>query len=112
MSFAQNLLRIALESLPPQSGKILELNVKTGVLNALEPICLNSAFEVISRGTPAEGAKLVISIEPARVACKGCNFSVEIFNFDSPATMCPKCGGQTLLKGGTAMYLESMEVED
>lgn len=112
LTFAQSILKIALNSLPPQSGRILELSIKTGVFNTLEPNCLNTAFEIISKGTPAEGAKLVLAVEPAKITCNNCDYSAEIFSFDSPMTLCPKCKGQTLLKGGTAMYLESMEVEE
>jgi len=112
LSFAQEMLKLALAALPDKKKRISELFVVSGVFNRLEEICLKTAFEAISVGTPAEGAKITLQVEPALATCTKCNFSQKIVDPDPEAFICPMCGAFARISGGNKLYLESMEVEE
>ncbi len=65
--------------------------LRVGVLSGVEPDSLRFAFDLVARGTPAEGATLEIESVPAAVYCPACRaeFAGEPGNF---IFTCPRCG--------------------
>ena len=67
-----------------------------------------SAFDVVMRGSPAEGARLEMIDLAGRALCYDCMKTVEIADRLDP---CPDCGGGKLIpNGGDEMRIRDMEV--
>ncbi len=63
--------------------------LRVGSLSGAEPDALRFAFDIVTRGTPADGAVLDIDEVPARAVCPDCSLE-----FDANAafiTECPRC---------------------
>ena len=75
----------------------------------MEKRALEFAFDVVMRGSAAEGAVLEIIDLPGRALCYDCGETVEIADRLDP---CPLCGGGRLLpQGGDEMRIKDMEVQ-
>lgn len=79
---------------------------------------LVTAFEILSRGTPLEGARLELKEVPGRARCEGCGFEGSARDLgpefsDPPALfLCPRCGSPLVLTGGTGVTLTKVELQD
>lgn len=81
--------------------------LKVGELAAVEPMTLTACFEVLSEGTAAQGAELVIGTVPLMGLCGSCGTSSRVVRYDS---VCPCCRGDTVaLLNGQELYIESLE---
>ena len=91
VSIAQGLMKI-LEDETKKHGVSLvtRVHVRIGELATCVPDALTFAFEIVSEGTVAEGAKLKIEVVPARGRCDKCDIQ---FDVDSAMFLCPQCGG-------------------
>ena len=83
-----------------------------GPLSGVSKDSLEFFFAELCRGTPAEGAKLEIVTEAAVLSCENCGNSISYDGTNPIELQCLKCGGPNKLQGGTALYLDSIEVED
>ncbi len=86
-----------------------EIRLRIGVLSGVVPDALRFAFEALTPGTAAEGARLTIDEVPARFWCAACRRE-----FVSPNLYaeCPACRNpSTELRAGREMELSSMEVD-
>ena len=54
--------------------KILEIRLKIGELSGVLPEYIQYYFNIISKGTVAEGAKLVSQTIPVQIKCPDCGF--------------------------------------
>lgn len=80
--------------------------VRLGLLSGVVPDALEFAFSVLSVGTPAAGAELVLESEPGQFACAECG-ELELASLDFA---CPQCGGSLqLLRAGRGLYLSGIE---
>jgi hydrogenase nickel incorporation protein HypA/HybF len=70
LSLAQALLDLARKN--AQGKRILSLKVRVGALSGVVADSLAFAFEMISRDTPAEGARLDFELEPVVMVCQKC----------------------------------------
>lgn len=85
------------------------VRVAIGVLSHVEPRALELGFDVVARGTAAEGAKLVIDRPPGTAHCAHCARDVNIGGYGEG---CPVCGGAELtVVGGDEMRVVDLEVE-
>jgi hydrogenase nickel incorporation protein HypA/HybF len=93
-----------------QSGAVKRLELAVGRLSGVHCDSLRFAFELLSPGTPAEGAELSIR-EPAAVSrCRHCGASTEITEM---VIDCPQCGNaEIVIEQGRELLLESIEIED
>lgn len=91
MALAQDLLRILLEKAPGQ--KIAYAKVKIGAARVSHPAELLELFGMVSKGTPAEGAKLDIEVLPVKGRCADCGkeFIPEKMRLD-----CEGCGSTNI----------------
>ncbi len=89
--------------------RILRIQLRVGRFSTAVPELLESAFEILKQGTPAEEARLDLHLEPARVRCEACGLEYE--PEDLPF-ICPRCGtwGGTLLQGRD-LVIEAVDLE-
>lgn len=88
--------------------KVSLLRLEIGRFAGVEKPALEFAFDVVMRGSPAEGARLEIIDLPGKATCYDCTKSVTIEDRFAP---CPLCGGGRLLAdGGDEMRIRDMEV--
>ncbi|UCG11281.1 MAG: hydrogenase maturation nickel metallochaperone HypA [Deltaproteobacteria bacterium] len=110
MSIAQSLLDIIVqESENHRVERVLSVSLKVGELSAVESESLKFSFDLISRGTLAEGARLDIERVPVTCRCRECgsDFTVQELVF-----ACPSCKGSGLeMLSGRELSLESFEAE-
>ena len=89
--------------------RVLEICLRVGEYSGIVPECLLEFFPIVSRGTPAEGAALVIRPVPASFRCFDCGYEGHI----PPRTACcPNCGGTAIrMTAGREFYVENLKVE-
>jgi hydrogenase nickel incorporation protein HypA/HybF len=110
LSIMQSALDQALEQ-ARQAGasRVYAIHLRIGALSGVVSDALQFAFEALSDGTPAEGAKLVIEDVPARFWCGKCK---KEFKATRMFAECPGCHHPSAeLRAGREMELTSMEVE-
>lgn len=89
-------------------ARVTRLRLEIGRFAGVEKPALVFAFDVVMRGSPAEGAVLDMIDLPGRAMCFDCATAVEI---DDRLAPCPLCGGGRLLpEGGDEMRIRDMEV--
>jgi hydrogenase nickel incorporation protein HypA/HybF len=92
-----------------QASRVHRVVLRIGSLSGVEPESLRFAFDVVTRGTPADGATLEIDAVPARAVCRACahEFGVESgFIFS-----CPQCGRLSgEIKQGRELELSRLEM--
>ncbi|SUZ32022.1 hydrogenase nickel incorporation protein HypA [Roseibaca ekhonensis] len=88
--------------------RVTRLRLEIGRFAGVEKPALEFAFDVVMRGSPAEGAELSLIDLPGRALCYDCMVEVEINDRLDP---CPHCGGGKLMpQGGDEMRIKDMEV--
>jgi hydrogenase nickel incorporation protein HypA/HybF len=110
LSITEGILKIAVDEAQKHNArKVSVIKVKMGQLSDLLPDCINYYFDIISKGTIAEGAAISIERIPAKAKCDECGgFSkLDIRNF-----RCENCGSQKLkIIQGNEFYIDSLEVD-
>ncbi|MBL8563288.1 MAG: hydrogenase maturation nickel metallochaperone HypA [Gemmobacter sp.] len=109
MSLCEGIRKIV-EDQARQHGfaRVTTLRLEIGRFAGVEKPALAFAFDVVMRGSPAEGARLEMLDLPGRAQCFDCGVAVEI---DHRLAPCPLCGGGKLLpEGGDEMRIKDMEV--
>ena len=83
--------------------------LEIGALSSVEPEALRFNFDVITRGTLAEGSRLEIVTVPAQAWCLPCGEKISIRQyFDA----CPRCGSHQLqVVEGEELRIQQLEVE-
>ena len=90
--------------------RVRAIRLRVGILRAVVPDALRFAFEVLGRGTAAEGAAIEIELVPARGSCRACGGTFSLREF---AIECPGCGALALdLDGGDLLQVDSIDVDD
>jgi len=109
MSLAEGLRGIVLDQAAAHRfDRVTRLRVEIGRFAGVETDALAFAFDVVMRGSPAEGAVLEMIELPGQAVCFDCGETVEIENRLDP---CPKCsGGRLMPQGGDDLRLKDMEV--
>ncbi len=109
MSLAEG-LRSIVEDQARRHGfaRVSVLRLEIGRFAGVERSALEFAFDVVMRGSPAEGARLEMIDLPGRALCYDCAAMVEI---DGRLDPCPLCGGGRVIPdGGDEMRIKDMEV--
>ena len=110
LSIAKNILDIIKENGQRLNfSKVLEVKLKIGKLRAVDPGALDFCFQVITKGTIADGAKLLVESTQVKGECRDCNAQFDIDNF---YFVCPKCSGRKVETiGGNELQILDLEVE-
>lgn len=89
-------------------GKVKRVRLEIGRFSGVEKPALEFAFDVVMRGSVAEGAHLEMIDLPGRAMCYDCIKEVEIAERLDP---CPDCGGGKLMPvGGDELRIKDLEV--
>lgn len=106
----QSLVATAVEEAQKAGAKkITEIRLVIGDLSTFIDESIQMYFDIISKGTMAEGAKLVFNRIPAEFQCRSCGYK---FNKPDSGFECPECGGLGFPTGvGKEFYIESLEAE-
>lgn len=109
MSLAEGIRTIVQEQAKSHGfTRVTRLRLEIGRFAGVEKPALEFAFDVVMRGSPAEGAVLEIIDLPGQALCYDCMKPVEIAYRLDP---CPICGGGKLIpQGGDEMRIKDMEV--
>ncbi len=108
----EGLLDVVLESAERHGAKrVVAVDLVIGDLSSIVDDSVQFYFDILSKGTLAEGAELRFSRLPASATCLECGWSDTV---QAPLTpWCPSCGGARLrIEGGREFTISSIEVED
>lgn len=110
LAITQSILDIAQKAAAEhQVKRIREVRIKLGEYSGVVPQCIQYYFDVISKGTVAEGAELKMERLPIVMRCQQCGWEGQI---DKHHIQCPACTGTRLkLLQGREFYVESLEVD-
>src|SRR3954470_8223580 len=108
LSIADAVVQIALSH--ARGRKVAKVEVKVGHLRQVVPDALAFAFDLVTTGTLAEGAELVVEEMPAAGRCRGCGEASTLAGFP---LRCEHCGGADLelLRGGE-LLVDAIELDD
>lgn len=93
-----------------QTGPVKRLELAVGRLSGVHCDALRFGFQLLSQGTPLQGAELAIR-QPAAVSrCRACGSCEEISEI---VFTCPRCGSlEIVIEQGRELLLETIEIED
>ena len=119
MSVTQAVLDMALEH--AKDHRITDIYLQVGRMSLIVPASVEFYFEVLSKGTPAEGARLHFEIQPVEMTCVDCGRQADLTEFmdEQPRAIMVKaldrgceCGSKNLrVTGGTGFNMLSLGVE-
>lgn len=109
MSLCEGIRRVVDEAVAgPDITRVTKVRLEIGRFAGVEKDALNFAWDVVMRGSKAEGATLEMIDLPGRATCFDCVNTVDINDRLDP---CPDCGGGRLLpEGGDEMRIKDLEV--
>ncbi|MFW6054303.1 MAG: hydrogenase maturation nickel metallochaperone HypA [Thermodesulfobacteriota bacterium] len=90
--------------------EVRAIHLKIGELSDLEEEWMQRYFDYCSRGTLAEGSRLVIERVPVRVRCRECGQEFPLDLATDENRFCPECNSpKYTLVSGQGYFLESIE---
>jgi len=88
--------------------KVNRVWLEVGPLSCVEPSALRFGFDVVMRGSVAEGAAVEITTPPAKARCLACGTTATI---QQRYELCPNCGvGPMDMIQGDALKISKLEV--
>lgn len=119
LGMAMEIVEVVIKSLEGKRvKKVKEVEIEMGELHKISPRQMESVFEMASKDTIVEGAKLKVKIKKGSVRCPGCGFSgrVEVemeHDHDHKAHVhCPECDGVSLeIMDGNDIDVRNIEAE-
>ena len=103
-------VRIAVESARDAGAtRITGLRLRVGSLSGAVPEAMQFAWDIVRRGTMADGARLEIEVVPAKAWCRTCRVEFECADF---VQTCPHCQVPSdALVCGRELRLASVDTE-
>jgi hydrogenase nickel incorporation protein HypA/HybF len=89
--------------------RVTVVSLRIGHLRQVVPDSLAFYFELVSRETLCEGARLEQELVPARLRCEGCGNE---WDPEDAWFRCTGCGGPGEVIAGNELEVESIEVEE
>ena len=91
-----------------KAQSVESITVQVGALSGVEPILLESAFDLIKAGTVAEQAELIMQKSPVTVLCRTCGTQSEV---EANRLLCKTCQShETTLLSGDELMLASVSL--
>ena len=110
LAITESILRTVLPK-AEESGakKIIEIRLGVGELSGVVPGCVQYYFDLIGKGTIAEGAKIAAETILIRIRCQDCGHEGSL---DRKNNCCPACGSSGFrITGGQEFYVDSLVAE-
>jgi hydrogenase nickel incorporation protein HypA/HybF len=112
MAIVESIINIVEQHAKMYNAKrVVQVSLEFGALTAVMPSAITFAFDILSKGGIAEGARVDISIIPMKVRCTSCGNEqvVEVYELT-----CPVCssGALQIVEGRDEMRIVSLEIED
>jgi len=110
VSLIESVVAIVVDERRRQSfSRVRTIRLQVGALGHAEPDALRFCFEAVTRGTLADGARLMIDIVPGEGTCSACRL---LFAMADRFAICPACGSLTvLMTAGGELRVSELEVE-
>lgn len=110
MSLMQGVLDILRDNAKTGNfSRVKTIWLEIGALSGVDPHAMSFCFEVVTKHTLAQGARLEIIHQPGTAWCMKCGDTVGISQRFDP---CPQCGSfQIQVTGGDAMRVKELDVE-
>lgn len=90
-------------------NKVNEIKIVVGELSGVFPQLIQEYFDIASKGTIAEGAKLIINNVEAKIRCNECGFESKI---EKHRLRCKNCNSLNVkIISGKEFYVDSLEVD-
>ena len=111
LPMTQSALEIVLtHAADANASRVTAVHFVVGELSGVEPDCVEFHWEILSRGTIAEGARLEFRRPPFTFVCLDCGAE---FAPSEPAFDCVRCGGgRVRVSGGDQLRVEAIDVEE
>lgn len=99
--------------------KIIQIKLEIGEFTLLNHAQLRFALKTISKGTPAEGAKILIKTLKGKIKCSDCGYEGELESLPPHSYVisfspfqCPKCGSpDTDILGGRETNIKDIKLK-
>lgn len=110
MGITESILSIVLDNAKKNGAKkVKEVNLQIGDMTNVVSECVEFYFDIISKDTIAEGAKLNIERIPVKVKCSQCG---NAFQPEDMVFFCPKCHGIAAeIISGKELAVSSIEID-
>lgn len=110
LAITQNIIEISSEEAEKHNAqKVKEIRIRVGELSGLIPDCIQYYFDIASKGTRVEGAKLIIDKVSIAIRCNECGFEEELA---AKSYTCSNCGSYNIkITRGKEFLIDSLEVE-
>jgi len=111
LSIAQSLMQLVLaEAEKANARKVITVSLKVGELTGVVPDSLSFCFELLSKSTIAENAKITIEKVPIRGYCSQCK---DDFAITHNLYRCTTCGNTQIdLTSGRELQIDHLEIEN
>ena len=111
LSVTESILEISLRHANNAHAKhITNLYLVIGQLASIVDESVQFYWDIVSKGTIADGAELHFRRLPATLACLNCNHQ---YTPDSAGFSCPNCNSDHVkVVSGDEFYMEAIDVED
>ena len=110
MSVADSLIETIVNEAKKINAKPIKVTISCGQLNPINDEVMQAAFDVVTRDTICEGAKLVVVHMPWRATCRDCG---KEFDFDVSNPNCKKCkSAQFDLQEDAPLQLDEIEFDE
>ena len=109
MSLAEGILQIVEDTARAHAAsRVRAVRLEIGTLSHVEEQALRFCFDVVIRGSVADGARLDVLATPGRAWCMPCGTDVAL---DRLGDSCPRCGSYQLqVTQGEEMKVKDIEV--
>jgi hydrogenase nickel incorporation protein HypA/HybF len=108
LSIADQVVRIASDH--ARGRRVTKVELRVGHLRQVVPSALVFAFELVARGTPAEGAELEIAGVAAAGRCRACGAHSTWAGFP---LACSECGSLDVeVVAGEELVVDAVELEE
>lgn len=110
LAVTQSILELALQHADQaQAKQITDLHIVMGELSSNVDDSVQFYWDIIAKGTLAEGARLHFRRVPAEFECQGCS---QRYRPAEAELLCPNCGSTRVrIIAGEEFYLDSIDID-
>lgn len=112
LAVTKSILQLALQHAAQHNAReVLSIHLLIGEMRNLEEDWIQRYFDYISKGTPAEKAKIKVRKSPLRFECRQCRQQFPDKPQPDQRLVCPVCGSAEFdLLSGRELVVEKLEI--